>query len=66
VVSIDDVRASDYNLSPSQFVEVNDKAQHRPIGEILADLSTARAEREAADAELDSVVAKLGLNGESR
>jgi type I restriction enzyme M protein len=61
VVSIDDLRASDYNLSPSQFVEVNDKAQHRSLAAILADLSAAKVERERADAEVGEILAKLGL-----
>jgi type I restriction enzyme M protein len=63
VVRLAEVRAADYNLSPSQFVEVNDQAQHRPIAEILADLAAARAERERADAALAEVLAKLGLMG---
>ncbi len=61
VVTLEEVRAADYNLSPSQFVEVNDKATHRPLADILADLQTARSEREKADAELNEVLAKLGL-----
>jgi hypothetical protein len=36
-VTLDDIRAADYNLSPSQFVEVNDKVNYRPLSEILAD-----------------------------
>lgn len=61
VVTLDEVRAADYNLSPSQFVEVNDKVQHRPLAEILADLAIARAERERADAELATVLERLSL-----
>jgi type I restriction enzyme M protein len=62
VVTLDEVRAADYNLSPSQFVEVNDKVQHRPLADILSDLAVARAERERTDAEVAAVLAKLGLN----
>lgn len=62
VISLDDARAADYSLSPSQFVEVNDKVHHRPLNEILADLTAARAERERADAELTTILGKLGLN----
>lgn len=61
VVTLEDLRAADYNLSPSQFVEVNDKAKHRPLSEILTDLSVARAEREQADYELNVALEKLGL-----
>jgi type I restriction-modification system DNA methylase subunit len=50
VITLEEARAADYNLSPSQFVEVNDKATHRLLSEILADLKKARVERERADA----------------
>ncbi len=61
VVMLDEARAADYNLSPSQFVDVNDRVKHRPLADILADLDAARAERERADAELAEVLSKLGL-----
>jgi type I restriction enzyme M protein len=61
VITIQDARDADYNLSPSQFVEVNDKAQHRAIAEILADLNFARVEREKADDELSAILAGLAL-----
>lgn len=61
VITLDEARAADYNLSPSQFVAVNDRATHRPLAEILADLAVARAERERADAALSDVLAALGL-----
>jgi type I restriction enzyme M protein len=62
VVTHAEVQAADYNLSPSQFVEVSDKVTHRPLGDIPADLNAARIERERADVELNEVLAKLGLN----
>ena len=62
VVTLDEVRKTDYNLSPSQFVEINGIVQHRSISEILTDLATARSVREQADIELAMVLAKLGLN----
>ena len=65
VVKLDDVIAADYNLSPSQFVEVNDKTQHRLLGNILEDLKKAQAERERADSELAHILARLGLNGDN-
>jgi len=40
---------------------VNDRVEHRPLEEILADLAAARAERERADAALEEVLAKLGF-----
>lgn len=64
VVTLEEMQQADYNLSPSQFVEVNDRASHRPIAEILSDLSAAKATRERADSELATILQKLGLNEE--
>lgn len=64
VVTLEEIRAADYNLSPSQFVEVGERMTHRPLSEILADLDDAKAERERADAQLLGVLAKLGLIAE--
>ncbi len=61
VITLEEAREADFNLSPSQFVEINEREKHRPIPEILADLARARAERERADTELAKVLAKLGL-----
>ena len=64
VITLEDTRKTDYNLSPSQFVDVGDKVEHRPVGEILTDLTEARIAREKADKTLEEVLAPLGLNGE--
>lgn len=63
VVTLEEVRSADYNLSPSQFVEVGKRATHRPLAEIVADLEDAKAERERADGHLVAVLARLGLAG---
>ena len=64
VITLEDARKTDYNLSPSQFVDVEDKVEHRPVPEILADLTEARIVREKADKTLEDVLIQLGLNGE--
>ena len=64
VITLEDIRKTDYNLSPSQFVDVGDKVEHRPVSEILADLTEARTDREKADKMLEDVLIRLGLNGE--
>ena len=64
VITLQDARKTDYNLSPSQFVDVGDEVEHRPISEILADLTEARIAREKADRTLENVLTRLGLNGE--
>lgn len=61
VITLDEAREADYNLSPSQFVEVNDRQKHRPISEILANLAQARADRERADENLDEILNKLKI-----
>ena len=64
VITLEDAQKTDYNLSPSQFVDVSDKVEHRPVSEILADLTEARIAREKADKTLENVLTRLGLNGE--
>jgi type I restriction enzyme M protein len=61
VVTIEEIRAADYNLSPSQFVDTNDETDYRPLDEILTDLAAARTEREKADTRLLQLLSKLGL-----
>ncbi|MCC5602533.1 hypothetical protein [Nostoc favosum] len=53
------MRQADYNLSPSQFVDVSNKVVHRAIADILTDLAVARQEREWADKDLAEVLANL-------
>ena len=64
VITLEDAQKTDYNLSPSQFVDVGDKVEHRPVSEILTDLTEARIIREKADNALEDVLTRLGLNGE--
>ena len=62
VITLEDAQKTDYNLSPSQFVDVGDTVEHRPVNEILADLTEARIAREKADNALDDVLTQLGLS----
>ena len=64
VITLEDAQKTDYNLSPSQFVDVGDKVEHRPVNEILADLTEARITREKADKALEDILSQLGLNKE--
>ena len=65
VITLDDARKIDYNLSPSQFVDVGDKVEHRSLSEILADVTEARIAREKADKHLDGLLSQLSLDGEA-
>ena len=62
VIILEDAQKTDYNLSPSQFVDVDDKVEHRPMPEILSDLTEVRVAREKADKTLEEVLSQLGLN----
>ncbi len=62
IITLEDAQKTDYNLSPSQFVDVGDKVEHRPVNEILTDLTEARIAREKADKALEDVLAQIGLN----
>ena len=46
VVTLDEVRKADFNLSPSLFVDTNEATSHRPLKTIIADLTAAAAERD--------------------
>ena len=61
VVKNEQLREADYNLSPSQFLDISEKFVHREISDILADLVAARQAREWADKDLDEVLVKLNL-----
>ncbi len=61
VITIEQLREADYNLSPSQFVDISEKFIHRDITDILADLAAAKQAREWADKDLDEVLVKLNL-----
>ncbi len=65
VITLEDARKTDYNLSPSQFVDVGDKVEHRPVHEILADLMEARISREKTDKHLEDLLAQLKLTSEA-
>ena len=64
VITLEDAQKTDYNLSPSQFVDVGDTIVHRPVNDILADLTDARLAREKADKDLEDVLTRLRLNEE--
>lgn len=64
VITLEEVRDADYNLSPSQFVEINDRVRHRPLHQIVADLQRASLDREQADMRLADLMRRLGLDSQ--
>lgn len=61
VVTLEELQKADFNLSPSFYVDTNNKINHRPLSLILNDLSEIRREREAADSALDAFISKLSI-----
>ena len=61
VITLAEAWEADYNLSPSLFVETNDRAQHRTLSDIVDDLNEAYQLREEADSHLLQMMTKLGL-----
>lgn len=62
VITLEQAREADYNLSPSLFVDVSEAVVHRPLAYILSDLQKARVVREKADDSLYTVLSKLGIH----
>jgi len=63
VVTMQQVAANDYNLSPSRYVASNDHEPPMPLEEALVLLAQAEEARAEADAELDRILSKLGFEG---
>jgi type I restriction enzyme M protein len=62
IITTDEARASDYNLSPSRFIDIGNVAIHRPIQEILHDLDATTTEAMAQNGRLAKMFAQLKLN----
>lgn len=61
VVAIQEVQTTDYNISPTQFIDLANIVHYRPIEEILADIISTRTERERADRDLTELLTRLCL-----
>ena len=64
IITLEDAQKSDYNLSPSLFVDVGNKVEHRSVYKILADLANTRTAREEADEVLENLLIQLGFSVE--
>lgn len=49
IISADEAKGTDYNLSPSQFIEYKDTKIYRPVNEVVDDLQKIRGEEKKAD-----------------
>ena len=65
VITLEQAREADYNLSPSLFVDVSEPVVYRPLVDIVSDLQNARVLREKADANLYNILTSLDLDDEN-
>jgi type I restriction enzyme M protein len=66
VITLDEVRAADYSLSPAQFILGADEREHRPMFEILKNLAEAKKEVARAESELNRFIELLHLVEEGK
>ncbi|WP_147653762.1 N-6 DNA methylase [Vulcaniibacterium gelatinicum] len=59
VITTEQAREADYNLSPSRWVGQNGSAEHRDIPQLIAELEALKSKESALDAELALVFARL-------
>jgi type I restriction enzyme M protein len=59
VVSIDEVKENDYNLSPSRYVNIIEEEQYRPISEIKSDLEKLEEERKGVEERVREILEKI-------
>ncbi len=62
IVDLAEIQKNDYNISPSRYIQVSDSEEHRPIGEIIADLKTLEVEAKTIDADLKNILTQIGID----
>ena len=59
VITIDEVREADYNLSPSRFVSVAEEESYRDISEIWAELEKLEEERKNVEEKIRKIFGRI-------
>ncbi len=59
VITIEEVRQADYNLSPSRFVSIAEEENYRPIEEIKKELEKLEQERKKVEEKVKMIMGKL-------
>ena len=62
IIATEETMRNDHNLSPSRYVTLDGGEDVLPLEEALAELAEAEEERREADAELRTVLSKLGVD----
>jgi len=59
VITKNEAKKNDYNLSPSRYVSLSEEVTYRPIGQILSDLKTIQEKEKKVSKELSHIFKKL-------
>jgi type I restriction enzyme M protein len=59
VITIDEVREADYNLSPSRFVSIAEEESYRDISEIWAELEKLEEERKNVEEKIRKILGRI-------
>ena len=61
MVDKEEIVKTDYNISPSRYIQINDAYVYRPIEEIVNELREQESEYITIDAEVKDILGKLGF-----
>jgi type I restriction enzyme M protein len=64
VVSIDDIKANDFNLNISRYVDISEEEEKLDVKEELKKLRAAEKERASAEKRMNELLAELGFTEE--
>ena len=63
IITIEDARKNDYNLSPSRYISLQGEEEFRNINEIIQDLKVLQRESFEIDKQLNKILSYLGFEG---
>ena len=61
IITIEEARKNDYNLSPSRYVSVDEKEEIQTVEDILVEIGKVEEEREKVDRESREIMQKIGF-----
>jgi len=59
IVTIEELKENDYNLSPSRYVSIIEEEKYRSISEIKSDLEKLEEKRKRIDQELSKILEEV-------
>jgi type I restriction enzyme M protein len=61
IITLEEARKNDYNLSPSRYVSADKKEEILPVEDLLVELGKVEEERKEVDDELGEILQKIGF-----